>query len=135
MSRRRQPGNRSGGFTLIELVMVIMLLSIAALPIAIQFTQMVSSLGTDREIQTAAQLAQAGAEQTLGNRRLGGYASVPVGTTTETLGGNFSGYVRTTTVSAYSGAGCPVSDCRLVEVEVSYNGTSRSLTQFMLADY
>ena len=48
---------RQQGFTLLELVMVIMLVAIASIPILGQFSQAASSLVTDEIIQTAAQLS------------------------------------------------------------------------------
>ena len=50
------------GFTLIELVMVIVVVALASAPILGQFTGVTISLLTNEEIQTAAQLAQERAE-------------------------------------------------------------------------
>lgn len=124
------------GFTLIELVMVIVILSIASLAIGGQFMQSAQSWVLDEEVQTASQLAQARAEQILADRRLTDYAAVPVGTVTETLTGNYNGYARTTVTTAYAGTACPAADCRQVVITVTNTGGEvRAETTLMVANY
>ncbi|MAT65224.1 MAG: hypothetical protein CMN57_06240 [Gammaproteobacteria bacterium] len=128
--------NKQTGFSLIELVMVIVILALASLAIGSQFMQSAQSWMLDERIQTASQLAQARAEQLLADRRLNDYSAVPAGTTTETLTGNFAGYTRTTLVSSYAGAACPVLDCRQVVITVTdADGQVRAETSLMVADY
>ncbi|WP_158675366.1 type II secretion system protein [Thiohalobacter thiocyanaticus] len=124
------------GFSLIELVMVIVILALASLAIGSQFMQSARSWMLDEHIQTASQLAQERAEQLLSDRRLNDYAAVPAGTTTETLTGNFNGYTRNTQVSVYAGPACPVLDCREVVITVTdADGQVRAETSLMVADY
>ena len=124
------------GFSLIELVMVIVILALASLAIGTQFMQSAQSWMLDERIQTASQLAQARAEQLLADRRGNDYTAVPAGTTTETLAGNYTGYTRTTMVSAYAGAACPVSDCRQVVITVTdADSQVRAETTLMVANY
>ncbi|WP_201344407.1 type II secretion system protein [Thiohalobacter sp. COW1] len=127
---------RQTGFSLIELVMVIVILALASLAIGSQFMQSAQSWMLDERIQTASQLAQARAEQLLADRRLNDYSAVPAGTSTETLSGNYTGYTRTTAVSAYAGAACPVADCRQVVITVTdSDGQVRAETTLMVANY
>ncbi len=109
------------GFTLLELVMVMLIIAVASVPILGQFTNVASSLGINEEIQTAAQLAQERAEGILADRRTLGYAVVPAGTTVEVLAGNYAGYTRTTTVTVIAGGsgGCAaLATCKEVIVDV-----------------
>lgn len=124
------------GFTLIELVLVVVILSVASLAIGSQFMQSAQSWLLDEQVQTASQLAQARAEQLLSDRRLTGYTAVPVGTVTESLTGNYTGYTRTTVTTAYAGAACPVADCRQVVIRVTNaGGDVRAETALMVANY
>ena len=78
---------RQRGFTLLELVMVIMLIALASIPILGQFSQAATTLLTDEIIQTSAQLAQARAEGIMADRRNNGYAAVATGTVSDVLAG------------------------------------------------
>ena len=131
--------NRSlqGGFTLLEMIMVMVIIALASVPILGQFTQAGSTLLLDEEIQTAAQLAQARAETVLADRRANGYVAIATGTVNETLTGNFAGYTRSTTVNQPPvGSGCAVgATCKEVIVSVSRGGNTRSEITFILVDY
>ena len=132
MSRSRQRG-----FTLLEMIMVMVIITLASVPILGQFTQAGSTLLIDEEIQTAAQLAQARAETLLADRRANGYAAIAAGTVNETLAGNFAGYTRSTTVNQPPvGSGCAVgASCKEVIISVSRGGNTRSEITFILVDY
>ena len=132
MSRSRQRG-----FTLLEMIMVMVIITLASVPILGQFTQAGSTLLIDEEIQTAAQLAQARAETLLADRRANGYAAIAAGTVNETLAGNFAGYTRSTTVNQPpAGSGCAVgASCKEVIISVSRGGNIRSEITFILVDY
>jgi prepilin-type N-terminal cleavage/methylation domain-containing protein len=125
------------GFSLLELVMVIMLVAIASIPILGQFSQAASSLVTDEIIQTAAQLAQERAEGLLADRRVGGYAAVPTGTVNDVLTGAYSSYSRTVTVtSPPAGGGCAGgATCKEVVVSVDHSGRTRAEIAFVLVSY
>ena len=125
------------GFTLLELVMVIMLVAVASIPILGQFSQASSILLTDEIIQTAAQLAQERAEGILADRRTAGFAAVPTGTINDVLGGAYSSYSRTVTVtSPPGGSGCAAgATCKEVVVSVDHSGRTRAEITTMLVSY
>ena len=125
------------GFTLLELVMVITLVAIASIPILGQFSQASSILLTDEIIQTAAQLAQERAEDILADRRTAGFAAVPTGTVNDVLGGTYSSYSRTVTVtSPPGGSGCAAgATCKEVVVSVDHSGRTRAEITTMLVSY
>jgi prepilin-type N-terminal cleavage/methylation domain-containing protein len=131
----------SAGFTLIELVLVIIILSIAAVPILGMFGQVGSSLVSNEQLQTGTQLAQEKVEQLLALRRINGYSDtgLAVGATTETLTGSFAGYSRITTISDHTGiSGCPTStpgSCKQIQVQVEKGGATLSTLYTMVADY
>ena len=125
------------GFTLIELVMVIIIVALATVPILGQFTQVAGSTLLDEEIQTAAQLAQERAEGILALRRDQGYAAVATGTTSDVLTGSYSGYSRSVTVTELpAGAGCASgATCKGVVVSVNRGLANRALVSFVLVNY
>lgn len=125
------------GFTLLELIMVIVIVSLAAVPILGRFTQAGSAMLMDEEIQTAAQLAQERAEGVLADRRNLGYAAIPTGTTADVLSGNYSAYTRTLTVNEPpSGSGCVAgATCKEVIVSVNRGISNRAEVTFILVSY
>ena len=129
------------GFTLIELVLVIIIISVAAVPILGMFGQVASSLGTNEELQTGTQLAQEKAEELLALRRINGYSDANLalgGPTTETLTGSFTGYSRITTISVHPGGsgGCPATaSCKQIQIQIQKGGDTLSTLYTMLADY
>jgi prepilin-type N-terminal cleavage/methylation domain-containing protein len=125
------------GFTLLELVMVIMLVALASVPILGQFSQASSILLTDEIIQTAAQLAQERAEDVLADRRSAGYAAIATGTVNDVLTGAYSSYSRTVTVtSPPAGTGCAAgASCKEVVVSVDHSGRTRAEVTFLLVNY
>lgn len=139
--------NRSYGFTLIELVVIIVLLSVAGTIILGLFGQVGRSLVTNQATQTATQAAQACAEQILAFRRSTvagyGYANVAVGASTGACNAGFvaaGGVTSAPTVSvvAHSSgtlAACPsatAGDCKLVTITVLANGTQAATLSLML---
>jgi len=130
---------RQHGFTLIELIVVLVILSIASVPLFGLYTQASISLLDNEAIQTASQLAQERAELVLSLKRSQGFATLATGTTNETLAGSFSGFTRSTIISqpATAPAGCPGGStvCKQVVVSVSQGGTMRSQLSFLLVDY
>ena len=132
MNTRRQQG-----FTLLELVMVIVLVALASVPILGQFSQASSILLTDEIIQTAAQLAQERAEGILAERRTAGYAAVPAGTVNDVPAGAYSSYSRTVTVTSPPvGSGCATgATCKEVVVSVDHSGRTRAEITMMLVSY
>lgn len=123
------------GFTLIELVMVIVILSIASVAVLDQFTQASKAWFVDEDVQVASQLLQERAEEVLLARRNSGYASVALGTVNDTLTGSFASYTRTVIVSTLSGAPCPAANCKQVQINVGRAGTPLASATLMLASY
>ena len=125
------------GFTLLELVMVIVLVAVASVPILGQFSQISGSLLTDEIIQTAAQLAQERAEGLLADRRTAGYAAVPVGTINDVLAGAYASYSRTVVVTQPpAGSGCAAgATCKEVIVSVDHSGKTRAEVTYILVSY
>ena len=125
------------GFTLLELIMVIVIMSLAAVPILGQFTQASSSLLLDEQIQTAAQLAQERAETVLAKRRILGYAAISTGTSVDIPGANYSAYTRTLSVTEPPvGSGCAAgATCKEVIVRVVRDASTRAEVTLLLVSY
>lgn len=125
------------GFTLLELIMVIMIVALASVPILGQFTRASSILITDEVIQTAAQLAQERAEDILSERRLSGYAAITTGTTNDVLTAPFNNFSRRVVVtSPPAGGGCAAgATCKEVVVSVDHSGRTRAAITFVLVNY
>ena len=131
------------GFTLIELVAVIVILAVAAVPLFGLFTQASASLLDNERIQTAAQLAQERAESLLAQRRATDFAAVATGTVTDALGANYSAYTRTVTATQPpAGPGCPLhpvtgvsAACKEVVVTVAQGPDTLAEVTFLLVDY
>ena len=139
--------NTQRGFTLIEMVAVIIILSVASVPLFGMFTQASLSLADNENIQTAAQLAQERAEAILAVRRDQGYgaAALAPGTYPETfpVAGNYAAYTRSTVISQPPvGPGCPLhpvtlvpATCKEVVISVSRNGRTHAQLGFLLVNY
>lgn len=125
------------GFTLLELIMVIIIVALASVPILGQFSQVSGSLLLDEVIQTAAQLAQERAEGVMADRRGAGYVAVPVGTTVDVLGGAYANYSRTLTVTQPPvGSGCAAgATCKEVIISVDHTGKTRAEVTYILVSY
>ncbi len=129
---------RQAGFSLIELVVVIVLLGIAAVALLQQFSQAAGSLARNEQIQTAAQLAQEGAEDILALRREAGYADpgLDPGIATDNLAGLFAGYSRTITITEPAGSGCPaLALCKDVQVSITRGAATLAQIDLLLVDY
>jgi len=126
------------GFSLLELVMVILIVTLASVPVLGQFSQVSDSLLANEEIQTAAQLTQERAEQILADRRAQGYAAIATGTTSDVLTGNYAAYGRTVTVTglASGSSGCATgAGCKEVVISTDHAGSPRAELTFILVNY
>jgi len=128
------PLNRNG-FTLIELVMVIVLLSISSAGLITLFGQLTSSLSINNDIQTAAQLAQECAEHLLAARRTAGYDLGGITDCSALPALNGYGPPSVTTTDPYGGAACPSSaNCKLLTISATY-ASGASTVSLLLTDY
>ena len=126
------------GFTLLEMIAVIVILSVAAVPISGLFSKASVSMLNNQDIQTATQLAQEQAELILGRRRNQGFAAIVPGTYPEVLAGNYAGFNRTTTITQplTPPAGCPAGAlCDLVTISVDTGSSALSTISFVLVNY
>jgi len=132
------------GFTLIEMVLVIIIISVASVPLFSLFSQASISLLSNEAIQTAAQLAQERAEFVLSRKRElglnGPVAELAVGppAITENLTGNFDTFNRSTEITSLPGGtgACPsVVSCKQVVVSVDAGGPTLAQITFLLVDY
>ena len=123
------------GFTLIELVMVIVLLSISSVGLVTLFGQLSNSLSINNDIQIAAQLAQECAEHFLAARRQSGYGLGGISDCSALPAFNGFGPPTVTITDPYAGAGCPGgANCRLLTINATYGDGASSVT-LMLAEY
>ena len=130
----------STGFTLIEMVLVMIVISVGLLGLTSLFSENVRGLVINEGSQQVAQYAQECAERVIAVRRDSGFASGSIGSTMcDTLGALPGGFARTVSVPAtYTGnttSACPNNvTCRNVTVSVS-NGTVSSVITVMLVNY
>jgi prepilin-type N-terminal cleavage/methylation domain-containing protein len=126
------------GFTLIEMVLVIIIISIASVPLFGMFSRASSSLLVNEKTQTAMQLVQEHAEFLLAIRRNQGFDAAELSSgTSEVLGGNYSGYTRSTVITQPpSGPGCPAgASCKELVISVDEGGSNYAELSFLLVDY
>ncbi|GMQ88797.1 MAG: hypothetical protein BMS9Abin09_0235 [Gammaproteobacteria bacterium] len=132
---------RQKGFTLIEMVLVIIIIAVASVPLFSQFSQASFSLLNNENIQTATQLAQERAERILSLHRGQGFNAVPdivPGNVTENMSGNFTGFTRTTDITqpATHPAGCPPEAlCNQVVISVHREGVALAQISLLLVKY
>jgi prepilin-type N-terminal cleavage/methylation domain-containing protein len=125
----------SRGFSLIELVAVIVVVSIAVALYAPAFVELPRGLNVDENAQTASQLAQACGEHVLALRRgSGGYAAVAVGSSYCTGLPTVTGYTVADATVPYVGTACPAT-CKQTTVTVTYGTATPAQTTLMLVNY
>ncbi len=127
------------GFSLIELILVIVIVGIAAVPLMNGFMTMGSWLDTPIEsVPAGAQLAQECAEHITALRRKDDYAGV-ASTSCNGLPALPAGYSRTVTVTARTSAtlsACPAgTNCKEVSIAVTKGGVTVGRATLMLVEY
>jgi prepilin-type N-terminal cleavage/methylation domain-containing protein len=130
--------NRQSGFTLIELVLVIIIIAVASVPLFSLFSRAASSLLINEKTQTAVQLVQERAEYLLAIRRSQDFAAAELSSnTSEVLGGNYSGYTRSTVIrQPPAGPGCPAgATCKELVISVDEGGSTYAETTLVLVNY
>lgn len=134
------------GFSLIELIMIIVATSVMGAFLAASYSQLPRAVEVSEGAQTAAQLAQQCSEQVIARRRSTaagqGYASIAVGSnpcSVPALPAALAAYTVTGVVTDLTGSPpCPsaVADsCRRVQVTVTRNGVTAATTDLMLVNY
>jgi len=128
-----------GGFTLIELVLVMIIISIGLLGLTSMFGNNMRTLAIAENTQSAAQYGQECAERVLAVRRDFGFTSVSnINPTTCDLPTLPTGFGRTVTINTYFGTNntaCPnLANCRDVTITVN-SGSASSVTTLMLVNY
>ncbi len=130
---------RAFGFSLIELIIVMVIISVGILGMTSLFSNSLKSLSTNETLQQAAQYAQECAENVIATRRNLGFSWFA--TNTFSCGTNPSDFTRTQNPvgNLYTGTGaCPTTlNCRDVNITVTSTTTttiSSSIT-LMLVDY
>lgn len=130
----------SRGFSLLELIMAIVVVSIGAVAIGAAFAAMSRSLALNEDLQRASQVAQECAEHILSLARppRGHYAAVPVAAGSALCNGMAAaGFNRTVNVSAMAAAAplCAAGwNCKRVQISV-IKGDAAVEVNFMLVQY
>lgn len=145
MSKQSPPGiYPHRGFSLIEVVIIMVLISVGALGLNSMLGTSMASLNTNEDLQKATQYAQECAERVLAQRRNDGFESFGMSIfTCNPSGDNPDGFTRTVNPvgASYTGDGtsaCPNGmTCRNVSITVtSTNNTSlHSSVDLMLVYY
>ena len=146
MNRRGPARRRAPGFTLLELLMVMVLLGVASVAIASLGANLFSGQAASRDLVVGTQLLQECAEQVLAVRRNKGYTAV----TTSVCSGlnrspdNLGGFGVPSVTLAVTGdpsAPSPVTACTsassfcIVTISVDKDATSLVPLVFKLANY
>ena len=126
---------RQRGVTLIEMVIVIVILAIAATAIMDQFVTGARSYETNESVQTAAQLAQECAEHILATRRLQGHTAATAATTICDALPTIAGFTPTVSFVVAPTPPCVTAPCTEVTVTVTQGGNTRANVVFMLGSY
>lgn len=142
MNRRPQQG-----FSLIEIVLIIVLLGVGAAAMVGMFSNVGRTLGDNQGVQTGAQLIQKCAEHIMAFRRSTlssqGYTNVTTGNNTGICTASFTAVagftaapvVNVTARNSTSLAACPSSDCKQVDISISKSGVTMASLTLMLVNY
>jgi prepilin-type N-terminal cleavage/methylation domain-containing protein len=126
------------GFTLIEMVLVIVLIGVGTIGVLSMFGQVAKSLPASRDVQAAAEGAQACAEYILGAKRGGAVAVGDIDATICDVLPAVSGFTRSVAVSdASASAACPdnaAGTCVQAVVTVASTDVTSRVT-VMMVDY
>lgn len=126
---------RQTGFSLIELIMLVVVLSLLGVSLVQMLGQLSRGLSLTNDAQIAAQLAQECREWLLTVRRRSGYAMGSVQDCSAL--GTFAGQGPAAVVqqAVYTGVGCPSpASCKLFTINATYQSASASQT-LMVVNY
>lgn len=134
----RLPG--SGGFTLVESIIVLVLLGIAAVAIVSMQGNIFYGQSGNKDLQVGVQLIQECAEQILATRRRAGYTSVTAATCSAL--GNYGGF-GAPSVTLTDGNGASVTFCpsasstctAVISISLSAGGASLTPVTLQLTKY
>lgn len=128
----------AAGFTLIEVVAAMLLLSVGAAGIISMYGTVGRTLSGNQDMQTAVQLAQECSEYVIEQRRNNAavdFAGVTGLTFCSAALPAMAGFTVTTTItSPYSPAFCP-GTCKLVSIAVAKGGNNLAISSLMLVNY
>ena len=121
------------GFTLIELVLIIVILSIAATALVPLLGRLGGSLAVNQDIQNATQMGQECGDYLVRTRRVFGYAMNGVASCNSlpSFNGNAPAVVNVT--DPYSGGAC-AANCKLYEIVATYDSAQIKLN-LLFVDY
>jgi len=127
------------GFSLIELIIIIVVIGIMGAFLTTTFTQLPRPLEVSEGAQTASQLAQQCSERVLARRRASGagLGFTPIASGTCLGMPTLPGYIVTDVVdAAFAGPACPgaVGSCKQVTVTVTRNAVTVAQTDFLLVE-
>lgn len=133
------------GFSLIELVIVIVVLSIIAVTLGTMAAQMMSARAVDQDIQNAAQLAQECGDHIIAARRFNNaikYANVTGSTFCSSVLAAFPNFDSVVTAitshNSASLAACPsatAGSCKLIAITVTRGSATFARAQLLLVNY
>jgi prepilin-type N-terminal cleavage/methylation domain-containing protein len=122
------------GFTLVESIVVLVVLSIAAAAIISLQGNIFYGQSGNKDLQVGVQLMQECTEQILATRRQSGYSTTPSCSGLTTYGGY--NLPTVTVTNPYTGAGCPSGGtCKSVEIKLTKSGVSLTPVTLMLVSY
>ena len=128
----------SRGFTLIEVIATMVLLSVGAAGIIGMYSNVGRNLSGNQDMQTATQLVQECSEHVLAQRRNNAavdYAGVTGSTFCSAALPVMAGYTVTTTItSPYTPVFCPTT-CKLVTISVAKGAVIVATSSLMLVNY
>jgi prepilin-type N-terminal cleavage/methylation domain-containing protein len=140
MTAKTFGATRARGFTLIEMVVFIVIVGVAAVALLRTFAQTMPRSPAPAQLTQATQLAQERMELILGRLGVVGYGALNdpcVGGTPPAICTNTFGY--TVAVSGISPVvawnGNPTTDFKLITVQVSLNGVQLAQSDAVVADY
>lgn len=126
------------GFSLIELVIIIVVIGIGVVSLSALFSHSATSLTSNETLQQVTQYAQECAERTLQKSRAdaAGFASVDT-TVCNALAALPTGFSRTVVVTPITGTGspCPIggtANCKDVLITVTSGGLSSAITVMLV---
>jgi prepilin-type N-terminal cleavage/methylation domain-containing protein len=133
---------RPRGFTLLEMIMVIVILAIASITVATMVANVNAHQGDNTDLQVGTQLLQECGENIVAQHRrdenffsttMGASSSNCYSLTTLTPSG-FS--LPTVAVAAYTGPGCPgTAECKVATVTLAKGGATLQTLNVMLVRY